>query len=122
MGISRLKPLDNSRLWDYNTNKKKRKQQKRNTAMSNTYKEIKRLTGNNIGYAAAALARTIEENDWITGAESDNIVYLRNSNNDWVAIPDYYCDEDSEFNTVRGVSVKLVLGQDTWKVTAVVAE
>ena len=90
--------------------------------MSNTYKQIKRLTGNNKGYAAAALARTIEENDWITGSEADEIVYLRNSNNDWVAIPEHYCDEDSEFNTVSGASVKLVFGQDDWKLTAVEAE
>jgi hypothetical protein len=88
--------------------------------MSNTYNEIKRITGNNIGYAAVALARTIEENDWITA--NDDIIYLRNAQNDWVAIPEAYTDEDSEFNTTRGVSVKLVFNQDNWKMIAVVAE
>lgn len=87
-----------------------------------TYNEIKRITGNNKGYAAAALALTIAECDWITGAESDDILYLRTQDNDWVAIPSWYCDEDAEFNTVRGVSVKLVFNQDNWKTIAIEAE
>ena len=73
----------------------------------NTYKEIKRITGNNKAYAAIALNRTITENDWITGSDDDAIVYLRNAENDWVAIPAHYYDEGTEFNTVNGKSVIL---------------
>lgn len=70
------------------------------------YTEIRKITGNNKGYAAAALAKTIEECWWITGDEG-NIVYLRTKENDWVAIPDVYYDEGTEFTTVGGASVVL---------------
>ncbi len=74
-----------------------------------TYTEIRRLTGNNKGYAEAALNVLVETCDWITGSE-DNIVYLRNNQNDWVAILDVYADEGTEFTTVRGNSVVLTDG------------
>ncbi len=70
------------------------------------YTEIRRLTGNNKAFAAAALNTLIETCDWITGDE-DFIVYLRTTENDWVAIPDVYMDEGAEFTTVRGNSVIL---------------
>jgi len=74
-----------------------------------TYTEIRKITGNNKAYAAAALALTIQENDWIT-ADDTTIVYLKSKSNDWVAIPDCYADEGAEFNTVGGVSVILTDG------------
>lgn len=80
-----------------------------------TYKEITRLTGNNKGYAAMAVQTLIETSPWVTGNEA--MVYLRNADNDWVAIPDYYTNEISNdiqngpmFTSVSGITV--ILGAD----------
>ncbi len=70
------------------------------------YNEIRRLTGNNKNYAAAALNTLTRTCWWIDGSEG-NIVYLRTTKNDWVAIPDAYADEGTEFTTVNGASVIL---------------
>lgn len=95
--------------------------------MSNTYKEIKRLTGNNKGYAAMAHAAMIEDMDWLDGQTFDTI-YLRNADNDWVAIPDYYTDEISDdiqsnpmFTTMTGKVVCLG-ADDNANYIAVVSE
>jgi hypothetical protein len=85
--------------------------------MKNTYKEIKRITGNNKGYAEAAHAKLLETCPW----EAENptsVIYLRSRDNDWVAIPDAYADElmcgeianIGAFTTVRGIEV--LLGAD----------
>ena len=76
-----------------------------------TYKEIKRLTGNNKGFAAAALA-TLTETCWWVEEKPSDVIYLRTTDNDWVAIPDAYTDEIDtgsapEFYTTRGKSVTL---------------
>lgn len=75
-----------------------------------TYKEIKRLTGNNKNYAEAAMNVLIETSPWVAEQPTD-VVYLRSNDNDWVAIPDAYTDEiginDIEFTTVSGKSVYL---------------
>lgn len=84
-----------------------------------TYKEIRRLTGNNKGYAAAALETLKATCWWITGDEGF-IVYLRTPSNDWVAIPDVYAGEGAEFYTVGGASV--ILTDDGSNYTAVEAE
>lgn len=80
--------------------------------MSATYTEIKRITGTNKVYAKMALDTLTETCWWIDGSEG-NIVYLRTRDNDWVAIPDVYCDEGTAFTTTRGNSVAL-LGGDGW--------
>ena len=77
-----------------------------------TYNEIKRITGNNKTYAAAALSVLTETCWWITGVESEGIVYLKTQSNDWVAIPDVYYDEGTEFTTVNGKSVVLTSDSD----------
>jgi len=81
-----------------------------------TYKEIKRITGNNKGFAAAALTTLILTSPWVAGQTYD-VVYLRSADNDWVAIPDYYTDEIQNevqdgpmFTSTRGVTI--VLGAD----------
>lgn len=75
-----------------------------------TYKEIRRITGNNKVYAEAAL-QTLTETCWWVAEKASDVVYLRDSNNDWVAIPDAYTNEiginDIEFTTVNGKSVYL---------------
>ena len=54
-----------------------------------------------------------------------DVIYLRNADNDWVAIPDAYSDEignsTPEFTTVSGKSVFLT-DTGSSKYTAVVAE
>lgn len=79
--------------------------------MSNTYKEIKRITGNNKGYAEAAM-NVLTETCWWVESNPTDVIYLRSANNDWVAIPDAYTDEigtesKPEFTTVLGKSVTL---------------
>lgn len=76
-----------------------------------TYTEIRKLTGNNKSYATAALNVLTETCWWITGDEG-NIVYLRTRDNDWVAIPDCYLDEGTEFYTTSGKTVVLTADAD----------
>jgi hypothetical protein len=85
-----------------------------------TYNEIRKITGNNKAYAAAALETLKATCWWVTGDESEAIVYLRTRDNDWVAIPDVYADEGAEFTTVRGASV--ILADDGSNYMAIEAE
>lgn len=76
-----------------------------------TYKEIRKLAGNNKNYAAAAM-NVLTETCWWVAEKPTDVIYLRTNDNDWVAIPDAYTDEiDSgsqiEFTTVNGKSVYL---------------
>ncbi len=77
-----------------------------------TYKEIKRITGNNKVYAKMALDALTETCDWVASKGGSDIVYLRTTCNDWVAIPDVYEDEGAEFTTSRGASVILTHDAD----------
>ncbi len=76
-------------------------------------KEIKRLTGNNKGFAEMALEVTKQDCWWIT--DTTEVAYLRNTKtNEWVAIPGAYADEDVKcaFRTTQGNYV--VLGGDDY--------
>ncbi len=89
-----------------------------------TYTRIKRLTGNNNGYAEVAIA-TLEETCWWIDAKRDaeDIIVLRHTtSNDWVAIPAAYEDEGTEFVTVHGKSVTLTANTDTYEYIAVTVE
>ena len=89
--------------------------------MSNTYKEIRKITGNNKSYAEAALETLKSTCDWITGDEGMT-VYLRSNDNDWVAILDVYCDEGTEFTSVRGNHVTLSYNSNSDYIAVEVAE
>lgn len=86
-----------------------------------TYTEIKRLTGNNKAFAAIAL-NVLTETCWWTNEWKCEVIYLRNSENDWVAIPAAYEDEGVEFTTVNGASVILTADENTYKLIAVEVE
>lgn len=77
-----------------------------------TYKAIKRITGNNKSYAEAALSTLIATCWWIDGSEGSDIIYLRTTSNDWVAVHAAYEDEGTEFTTVGGKSVCLTQDAD----------
>jgi hypothetical protein len=79
-----------------------------------TYKEIKITNKAHAAYIADAVAALYNDMEWLTNDEMDQIlVFKRNANadssihTDWVAIPAIYCDETTEFTTLRGASVRL---------------
>lgn len=86
-----------------------------------TYNEIKRTTGNNKSYAAAAL-NTLTETCWWVASDASDIVYMRTQENDWVAIPAVYCDEGVEFTTVSGASVIMTVSDKTFNYIAIEAK
>ena len=88
-----------------------------------TYTQIKRLSGNNIGYAENAIATLTETCWWIDASDLDrhDIIFFRSRDNDWVAIPAAYEDEGTEFYTTRGALVSAIAHPDTCARIAVTA-
>lgn len=70
------------------------------------YTEISRKSQSHAAYVADAIALLIEDCDWVN-ASDDNILVFTNKHGDFVAIPDIYYGEGTEFNTTKGVSVIL---------------
>lgn len=70
------------------------------------YTEISRNSRNNAAYVADAIALLVEDCDWVN-ATDENILVFTNKHGDFVAIPDIYYGEGTEFNTTKGASVTL---------------
>jgi len=80
--------------------------------MSHTFKAISRTNRAHAAYIADALDALLSDMDWLDGSE-EIIVFKKNAatdlsaHTDWVAIPAVYCDETTEFTTLRGTTVRL---------------
>ena len=73
-----------------------------------TYKNISRTNKAHAAYIADAVTALLSDMDWITA--DDEIEIFKGTNGtkiDWVAIPAVYCDETTEFTTLRGIAVRL---------------
>lgn len=73
-----------------------------------TYKEIKITNKAHAAYITDAVNALLNDMDWIT--TDDQMVIFKITNDtkiDWVAIPTMYCDETTEFATLRGATVRL---------------
>lgn len=70
-----------------------------------TFTLIKKINKNNADYVQMAIEKLIETCDWVN-ADDNNILILKNGH-DFVAIPDAYENEGTEFWTTLDVLVVL---------------
>ncbi len=78
------------------------------------YKQININNKAHAAYISDAIAALYNDMDWLTENEMDCILVFKknaakdlSTHADWVAIPDMYCDETTEFTTLRGATVRL---------------
>jgi hypothetical protein len=78
------------------------------------YKQISTSNKAHAAYIADAITALFNDMDWLTENEMDQIIVFKknaakdlSSHTDWVAIPEMYCDETTEFTTLRGATVRL---------------
>lgn len=72
------------------------------------FKQISITNTAHAAYIADAIDNLLSDMDWIT--TDDEILIFKGKSNghiDWVAIPAVYCDETTEFTTLRGATVRL---------------
>lgn len=74
------------------------------------FKEISRNSRNHSAYVADAIQILTSECDWVS-ADDQNILVFTDKHGDFVAIPDIYCDETTEFTTTKGNMVRLDSGK-----------
>lgn len=73
-----------------------------------TYKNISITNKTHAAYIADAVNALLNDMDWITA--DDEIEIFKGTDGtkiDWVAIPAVYCDETTEFTTLKGKMVRL---------------
>ncbi len=70
-----------------------------------TFTQVRKINKNNAAYVQMAIEKLIETCDWVK-ADDGNILILKNGC-DFVAIPDVYENEGTEFYTTLGVAVTL---------------
>lgn len=78
------------------------------------YKEISRNNKANAAYIKDAIEALYNDMDWLTANELDMVLVFKanaakdlSTHTDYVAIPDVYCDETTEFTTLQGKTVRL---------------
>lgn len=71
-----------------------------------SYTEISRNSRNHSAYVVDAIEILTSECDWVNASDS-NILVFTNKHGDFVAIPDIYYGEGTEFTTTKGNSVTL---------------
>ncbi len=75
-----------------------------------TYKQISRTNKAHAAYIADAIEALYADMDWLTSDDMDQVEIFKGTNGtkiDWVAIPAIYCDETTEFTTLKGITVRL---------------
>ena len=73
-----------------------------------TYKAISIKNTAHAAYITDAVNALLNDMDWIT--RDDEIIIFKGTEGtkiDWVAIPAVYCDETTEFTTLKGKTVRL---------------
>lgn len=70
------------------------------------YTEISRNSRNHAAYVADAIAELVEACDWVSAID-ENILVFTDKHGDFVAIPDIYYGEGTEFYTIKGLIVTL---------------
>lgn len=82
------------------------------------FKNISITNKTHAAYIADAIAALYADMDWLTADDLNMVrIYKKNAakdlstHTDYVAIPDVYCDEGTEFTTLRGATVRLDSGK-----------